>query len=612
MKPLKLMKPLKQNNLLSDLVFYRTYADTLPDGTKETWEQCVKRLVDMHTNKFGPEVANLVDWQLIANKEVLPSMRSLQFAGNAVERENLRLFNCAYTTLITWKDFADVLYLLTCGCGVGFSVEQQYITQLPDVNLADACDCIFGIPDSREGWADSVQKLMGNPLVRFDYSAVRPKGASLSTGGTASGPEPLRQAHEKIRAILLNCGGRLSSLNVLDIITLIADAIVVGGVRRSACIAFCDFEDKVVQACKEPSNLGDNYHRYRVNITVIVTEEQKRATLLDASSGIGIHSPSGEPAFYVRPEGTDYGLNPCGEINLRPRQLCNLTTVNLTNLTTLTQVSKAVQVATRLGTMQATYSNFGYVSPEWQKNTEEDALLGVSFTGIGMCPIIDKVIANLPKLAKLAKATNEQMAKLLGINTSKRIGAIKPEGTTSALCQTSSGIHFPFAEYFIRRVRIRRDAPEAIYLQSVGVQLEQDNYAADTLIVSIPCKGKKPGSAIELVDRALDFQENWCKLSANDGIGNNVSLTAYWSEETKSALIEQLLPEGLRCASFFPENNTAYDQAPFEACDKLTYEHMVNTLAKAHIDFSEIGGIDKNDDNRLDVAACAGGACEIH
>ncbi|KAH7821306.1 ribonucleoside-triphosphate reductase [Monocercomonoides exilis] len=468
---------------MSEIVFYRTYAQTLSSGRKETFEETVQRVENMHINKFPEHFFEIHQaMNFVREKKVVPSMRSMQYAGRAIELSNARMYNCSFTNIENFRDFADILFLLCCGCGCGYSVQKRHVSKLPAIKQGH--EELFIIPDTKEGWAESVVHLLENPEVQFDYSKIRPRGAQLSTGGTASGPETLELMHENLRTIVKGAIGRkLKPLEVHDILCQIGDLIVSGGSRRSALISLFDVDDEEMMNCKAGWEWFNTHpHRARANNSAVLLRSSP-TFMNDLKMCVRkcFENGTGEPGVFLTND-PDYGTNPCAEISLRSKQMCNLTEVNVAACKTKKEFIEAVEAAAALGTLQATYTNFEFIQPEWKKNCEEEALLGVSLTGLAQNWELISADggATLEEAAQRAKEVNAEWAKRLGINPAARIGCVKPSGTTSALLGTTSGIHAAHAPYYLRRVRIESNSPITAYLLNILRSLKnQDDSVSD-------------------------------------------------------------------------------------------------------------------------------------
>jgi ribonucleoside-diphosphate reductase alpha chain len=618
-------------DFLAQLTYYRTYPKTLSDGSKETWNQIIDRNVEMHCRKY-PHITDeiVANYNLVRRKLVLPSMRSLQFGGEAIEKCNARMYNCSALALTNVKAFGELTYLLMCGCGTGYSVQLHHITQLPTIKAVDECSPheVYIIPDTKEGWADSVRKLIKNPRICFDYSQLRPAGAIISAGGSASGPAPLKRAHEKIRTILLMAGGRqLTSVECSDIACYIADMVVVGSVRRSAMICLFSMEDKLMRTYKERGFDIQNPQRYRVNITTVLNPDEVTARKFGNIFYNMVTSEMGEPGFFWSRD-KEYLLNPCAEISLRNKGLCNLTEVNLPLALQEGMLLEAVKAATFIGTLQAGYTDFGYLSPEWTINAREEALLGVSFTGMGLVPngIIPKDIG----LVEAAIEENKRVAALIGINASARIGTVKPSGTASIVLGVSSGIHAAFSKFYLRRVRVDIDNPLAKALVNLvgfvgepesGEFLERDASSSNQIIVTLPIHMQGEDAvyaseegAVQFLERVKHTHTHWIKPTHMRGPNtNNVSATVYYKETELEAIRKWCFSnrDSYTALSFMLySDTTGYKQLPFECIDEDTYIRKRTALAPLLklFDFNSIDWTG-TEDGRKNELSCAGGAC---
>lgn len=607
--------------LLSQLVFNRTYSKTLENGMKETWDECVTRRMEMDLKNF-PDFAETIEdaFEFVYDKKVVPSMRSLQFAGAPIERENARQYNCCFTTIKTFRDFADISYLLSCGTGVGFSVQRRHINSLPIILKGHVEG--FRIGDSKESWADSFLTLLKNPMVAFDYSMIRAAGAQLSTGGQASGPGVLMQAHENIREILVSAYGRkLRPINVHDIVCIIADCIVAGGVRRSACISLFDADDKEMLHCKHGQF---PFWRYRSNNSAVLHRFDKDfEKKLQAINAACFESQVGEPGLFLTND-YDVGTNPCCEISLRDKQMCNLTEVIAPNCESAYDFKRACIAATTIGTFQSTYTNFRYIQPQWKQNTEDDRLLGVSITGMAECWDMVQEALNTG-LAQQLQSENARLAGLLDINPAARIGCVKPSGTTSALMGCSSGIHAVHSEYYLRRIKVGYSDPIASALitqyglnpGNSGNFIEEDVEAGKGIVVTIPVH--KPDAlyrgvetSIELLERTKFIFERWIKPSHRYGINtHNVSLTVNYKPGEEQQITEWMLDnrDSYAGISLFPFSDPLFDQLPFEAVTKEQFNAFTLKVPSE----ININGLDYTGsvDERLGELACSNGQCEL-
>jgi ribonucleoside-triphosphate reductase len=609
----------KGAQLLSDLVLYRTYSAQKADGTKESYEEVIDRLLSHHMERFPNLTLEIEQLRpFLLNKKVVPAMRWLQFAGEGIRREELRGFNCSYLAIESFQDIAEIFYILMCGTGVGYSVRNRHTSKLPSITSLEIDAAPVSIEDSKEGWANSVATLLANPQITFDYSKIRKAGEALTTGGTASGPESLQQMHESLRKILLAAEGRqLTSLEVHDIVCMVADTVVVGGVRRAALIALFDPDDTAMLTCKQGPWWETAPWRARANNSAALNRNHPRAKeLFDSILEACIASNAGEPGIFWTHD-DDWGGNPCLEISLRNKQTCNLSEVNLARCSGIDDIIDSIKAATILGTLQAAYTDFHYVSPEWKKNCDEEALLGVSLTGLAESW---DLVANPPMLtfySQYMRAVNREFARKLGINPAARIGCIKPSGSASAFLGTSSGIHAAHAPYYIRRVRIEKAQPLAAHLASVlpADFIETDNFNPSNYVISVPMKAadaivRDKESALQLLERVKHIHRNWIVPSHNDGANtHNVSVTVnYKPEEVED--IKEWMWDNRECyvgISLLPYDGGTYQQAPFEAIDEMHYKSLMKKLPS--LDLSKVIYVPSKVDSREAEIACAGGNC---
>lgn len=614
-----------EKKILSDITVYMKYAKYLPElKRRETWAELVSRNKQMHLKKYPDLREDIEDaYQYVVRKEVLPSMRSMQFAGKPIELAPNRVFNCAYMPIDHPASFSEAMFLLLGGTGVGYSVQKHHVDKLPEVRKPNSKRTKrFLIGDSIEGWADSVKALINNyykggSKIRFDFSDIRPKGAPLkTTGGTAPGPQPLKESLVKIEGIfeLKENGDKLEPIEVHDIICHVADAVLAGGIRRAALISLFSADDQEMIAAKAGQWWDKNPQRGRANNSAVllrhkVTEEYFMS-LWDRIRNSG----SGEPGIYFSND-KDWGSNPCCEIALRPYQFCNLTEVNVSDIESQEQLNERVKIGAFLGTLQAGYTDFHYLRDVWRKTTEKDALIGVSMTGIASGRVLNH---DLALAAEVVKEENKRVAKLIGINQAARTTCVKPAGTTSLTLGTSSGIHAWHAEYYIRRVRVGKLEAIYQYLAKNHPELVEDEYFRphDTAVISIPQKAPEGAtlrteSAFQLLKRVQKVSENWVKTGHSSGQNtHNVSATISirefeWEDAGKWMWQNRSSYNGL---AVLPHSDHNYKQAPFEDCSKETYEVMVKTLKE--IDLSKI----EEDTDNTDLSgelACAGGSCEI-
>lgn len=610
--------PLKD---LGFLTYIRTYAK---EG--ESFKDTVNRYLNYFVKKY-PSLEKTIKYYgyAIHGKLVVPSMRMFQFAGIPIDRDNIRAYNCSFTGISSFKDFADVLYILCCGCGVGVSVQQEYINNLPVIS--EGKEEVFVIQDCKESWGDSIVVLLENPKVQFDYSLIRPEGSPLSTGGRASGPEPLQKTHDDIRKILLNrTGKKLTSVDVADICCLIARCVIAGGVRRSSIIVL--FDDEEMMNYKNFDNWWQT-HEYRcfANISRIV---KRNSPELERILDISLNSYSGEPGIVLVNENNiqeNIGCNPCGEISLKNKSFCNLCEIIAPNCVSYEDFYYACEAASFFGTLQASLTDFNYVSEEWIKNAKEESLLGVSITGQAMAQHICKNKYVLNRGVEIIKEINKKYSKEIGINPAKRLTTTKPSGTTSCMFGVSSGIHSAFSEYCIRRIRVTKNSDlgekllklkERLYMDDnkYNFIVEDNNSDKKNLVLQFPVKFenaiyRKDESAVQLLDRVKFIYENWIKCGHIEGQEtNNVSVTVFYKPEEKEEVKKWLIEnqESYRGISVLPYDGGIYELTPFEEVDQEEYEKYLEKYP--NINWEEfVLGIKST--NKKEIAACSSNGCEL-
>lgn len=612
-----------EQSILSDLTVYMKYSKYIPElKRRETWEELVTRNQDMHLKKF-PQLEDEIKkaYKLVYDKKVLPSMRSLQFAGKPIELNNARIFNCSFLPLNDWRAFSEVMFLLLSGCGVGYSVQTHHIEQLPEIKVPIKHKRYL-VGDSIEGWADAVRMLCkayftGAALPIFDFRDIRPKGAQLITaGGRAPGAEPLKECLFQLAKIFerKQNGDRLTSVEAHDMACHIADAVLSGGIRRAALIALFNLDDESMLTCKFGSWWEENPQRGRANNSAVVMRHKiDEEEFLKLWKKIEL-SGSGEPGIYFSND-KDWGTNPCCEIALRPFQFCNLCEVNVSDVVDQVDLNARVEAAAFIGTLQAAYTDFHYLRDIWRKTTEKDALLGVGMTGIGSGAVLN---LDLKLAADLAKQTNEMIAGRIGINKAARVTTVKPSGTSSLVLGTASGIHAWHNDYYIRRIRVGKN--EAIYthLAIHHPELVEDDFFKPTIqaVISVPQKAPEGSilrteNVIDMLERVKLFNTKWVKKGHRKGANtNNVSATVSikeneWEEVGKWMWENKETFNGLSVLPYF---GGSYTQAPFEDITKEQFDVMVTHLHG--IDLSKVVEFDDNT-TLADQAACAGGACEI-
>ena len=613
--------------ILSDITVYTKYAKYLPaKERRETWRELVTRNMEMHIAKF-PEMKESITAiyeNFVFTRKVLPSMRSLQFGGKAIELNNARIYNCAFLPIDSIHSFSETMFLLLGGTGVGYSVQNHQIEKLPEIRKPNYDrKKRYVVQDSIIGWADAIKTLFKSYTgeltshIEFDLSDIRQKGALLVTaGGKAPGPEPLRIALVKIEAILRTKEDRskLTDIECHDIQCHIADAVLAGGIRRAAMISLFDLDSNAMLNCKAGNWWEDNPQRGRSNNSVVLLRHKIDKKTFDKVWERIEASGSGEPGIYLTND-KDWGTNPCCEIALRPYQFCNLTEINMADIEDQDDLNARASAASFLGTLQASYSDFHYLRDIWRKNTEKDALLGVSMTGIASKSNLE---LNYEEAANVVKKTNKETAEAIGINAAARTTAVKPAGTTSLVLGTSSGIHAWHSEYYIRRMRLGKNEAIYSYLAINHPELLEDEYFNPTLqsVISVPQKAPNGAitryeSTLDLLERVKLISKDWVKTGHEKGNNtHNVSCTVSVRDDEWKIIGEWMWAnkDYYNGLSVLPYNGGTYKQTPFEDCTKEMYEEMMSTLK--NVDLSKVIEVQDNT-NFVDAAACGGGNCEI-
>jgi ribonucleoside-diphosphate reductase alpha chain len=608
------------------------YARFLPElKRRETWEETVDRMVNyLKSKNEGLDKEFKEIREAVLNLEIMPSMRLMMSAGEACERDNIAAYNCSYLAINNKRAFSEALYILMNGTGVGFSCERQEISKLPEIPKdISNCDDVIVVGDSKLGWAKSFKKLLSSlwegDIPKIDYSNVRPAGARLKTfGGRASGPEPLKRLFDFVIDSFKNAKGRkLTSLEVHDIICMVGEIVVVGGVRRSALISLSNLTDKRMREAKMGAWYNDFAHRGLANNSVAYTEKPDMETFMDEWVSL-VKSKSGERGIFNRvaaqkqaakwdrrSDALSYGTNPCSEIILRDKQFCNLTEVVVRSNDTKDTLKKKVQLATILGTLQSNLTNFQFLSAEWTKNTKEERLLGVSLTGI----MDAKITSNpdpkfLEEIRDVARKTNKKYAEMLEIEESTSITCVKPSGTVSQLVDSASGIHARHSAHYIRTIRMDKKDPIYSFLKEKGVQVEDEQFRPEsTAVFSFPMKAPQGAitrtdkTAIEQLENWLVYQRHWCehKPSVTISVKDDE-----WMEV--GAWVWKYFDE-ISGISFLPHSDHSYVQAPYTDCTKEEYNKL-KKITPNNIDFSEL--IEEDDMTEgSQTLACVGGACEI-
>jgi len=613
-----------ESQILSEITTHLKYAKYVPEkNRRETWDELVTRNKEMHLKKF-PQLAEEIEsaYKYVYDKKILPSMRSMQFAGKPIEINNARIFNCSYLPIDDYRAFSEIMFLLLSGCGVGYSVQTHHVENLPEIRKPLKWKRYL-VGDSIEGWADAVRMLTKayfghtstGPL--FDFRDIRAKGASLITvGGKAPGPEPLKIALVHMQAILdrKQDGEKLTTLEAHDIICHLADAVLSGGIRRAALIALFNLDDQDMLTCKFGNWWENNPQRGRSNNSAVLLRSKiDKDTFLDLWKKIEA-SNSGEPGFLFTND-KDAGTNPCAEINLKPNQFCNLCEINASDIETQEEYNARAKAAAFIGTLQASYTDFHYLRDIWRKTTEKEALLGIGMTGIASGAVFN---FNMKEAAKAAVEENARVAEILGINKAARVTTVKPSGTTSLVLGTSSGIHAWHDDYYMRRIRLGKNEALYQYLSVYHPEMLEDDFFKPEIqsVVSVPQRAPEGAitrkeSAMDLLERIKTINKNWIKPGHRKGSNmHNVSATVTIKQDEWDTVGEWLYEnkEYFTALSFLPEDLGTYKQAPFETITKEEFEAAVESLHA--VDLSKV--IEMADNTALmDQAACAGGACEI-
>ena len=618
---------------------YSRYLDD--KGRREHWNETVARYFDfMETHLATKQNYTLTKdlraelEQAVVALDVVPSMRAVMTAGPALERQNVAAFNCSYLPIDDPKAFDEAMYILLCGTGVGFSVEQQYVSKLPEIptKLYDSKSSIV-VSDSKEGWAKSLRQLLAllyaGEIPKFDVSRVRPAGARLKTfGGRASGPAPLEELYKfcvtKFKGAV---GRRLSSLECHDILCKIGEVVVVGGVRRSAMISLSDLSDDKMAHAKAGNWWDGQGQRALANNSATYTETPSIGQFMREWSSI-YESHSGERGIFNRDASQvqaakngrrdstyAFGTNPCSEIILRPYQFCNLSSCIIRSDDTYDSIANKIRLATILGTFQASLTDFPYLRKVWQKNTEEEALLGVSMTGICDNTLLNNpddegLPARLEALRDIAIATNAEFANAIGINQSVAVTAVKPEGTVSQLCSTASGIHPQHSKYYIRRVRADNKDPLTQFMIQAGFVAEPCVMKPEsTTVFSFPVEVAEGGllredlTAIQHLKLWLIFQRHYCEHKPS------VTISVLENEWMDVGAWTFKHFDEVTGVSFLPMDGGTYKQAPYEECDEEAYNRL-KSLVPTTVDWENFKEYDDNVEG-AQMLSCTAGGCTI-
>jgi ribonucleoside-triphosphate reductase len=611
------------------------YAKYFDGKGRESWSDTVERYMDnVIRPKLGNDtyVNNIRD--AILNLEVMPSMRAMMTAGPALERDNTAGYNCSYLTVDDPKSFDEAMFILLCGTGVGFSVERQYISKLPEIPTLFESDTTIVVKDSKEGWAKAFRQLLAllwaGEIAKWDVTKVRPAGARLKTfGGRASGPAPLIELFNFTVQTFKNAQGRkLSSIECHDLMCFIGQIVVVGGVRRSAMISLSNLSDDRMRHAKSGKWWASAAHRALANNSVCYTEKPDMETFMREWLAL-VESKSGERGVFNREASKkqaakadrrdpnyDFGTNPCSEIILRPYQFCNLTEVVVRATDTVDDLERKVRIATILGTIQSAYTKFPYLRKVWQNNTEEERLLGVSLTGIMdnrlMTPKNKGLDKTLEHLKNVAISTNTELASRLNIPSSVAISCVKPSGTVSQLVDSASGIHARHSPYYVRTVRGDNKDPLTKFMIDQGIPNEPCVMKGDTTTVfSFPIKSpngaitRNDMTAIEQLEMWLIYQRHFCEHKPS------VTITVQDEEWMEVGAFVYKYFDEMSGVSFLPHSDHIYQQAPYQDCSQQDYEKL-KSLMPERIDWSKLSEYEQEDNTlAMQTMACSGDVCEV-
>ena len=630
-----------------DFIHLSRYSRWLPDeGRREQWDETVDRLIgffDSHLSEnyegFKFEKYKKEIRKNVLDLSVMPSMRALMTAGPALERDGVAGYNCSYLHINKPRCFDEMMYILMCGTGVGFSVERNFVEKLPTISeeFADS-DTTIVVADSKTGWAKAYRELIslliGGQVPKWDLSKIRPVGARLKTfGGRASGPKPLDELFRfTVDTFKKAAGRKLTSIECHDVCCKIAEIVVVGGVRRSALISLSDLTDDRMRHAKDGQWWSTEPQRALANNSACYKSKPEIGTFMDEWLSL-YRSKSGERGLFNRDAAKkqvekigddrrdsnyDFGTNPCSEIILRDKEFCNLSEVVVRADDTVETLKEKVRLATIIGTLQSTLTNFRYISSDWRKNCEEERLLGVSLTGI-----MDSKLTNgdgkqedlenlLKELRQVAVNTNKKIAKELGINQSAAITCVKPSGTVSQLVDAASGIHSRHSQYYIRTVRADNKDPLCDFMKSKGFKAEPCVMKGDKVTVfSFPIKSpdgaitREDKTAIEQLELWLTYQRCWCEhkpsvtISVREHEWLDVGAWVYNHFDEVSGI------------SFLPYSEHSYKQAPYQECDEETYRELLSETP-TDIDWSQLQEFEDDDQTSgSQTLACSGDSCEV-
>ncbi len=627
-------------NSLAEFVYYRSYSKWIDEkNRRETWVETVERFMDFMRDELKSKL-NENEYkkihESILNQRVIPSMRLLWAAGPAAKKTHVAAYNCSYVAITDLRDFAEIMYVAMCGTGVGYSVENKFISKLPEIKIQSGEVLPAHIvEDSKEGWADAYHLALKTWFegkdISFDYSRIRPKGARLKTmGGRASGPAPLIDLMNFTKDIVLKRQGqKLDSLEVHDVACKVGEIVIMGGVRRSAMISLSDLGDEKLRHAKDGQFWNTAPQRIMANNSAVYEVKPSSQDFLKEWTSLAL-SGSGERGIFNRggllqqlpqrridafDEGNpyDWGTNPCGEITLRSKQFCNLTSIVIREEDTVETMLENIEMASMLGTFQATLTDFPYLSKEWKENCEKEALLGVSLTGY-----FDNSLAreesNLLLMKDKAIEVNKVYADRFGINASTCVTCIKPSGNSSQLLDTASGMHPRYSHYYIRRVRVSSTDPIYKLMKDQGIpckpEVGQTEETATSWVLEFPIKAPE-GAIVKDDVSAIAMLEEWKKLKVNF-TEHNPSVTIYVGNDEWISVANWVYEnwEIVGGLSFLPRADFVYQLAPYEEITKEQYEEMASQITE--VDFSKIVVYESEDQTQgSKELACAGGNCEV-
>lgn len=613
------------SKLMSDVTIFLKYAKYLPSlQRRETFGECVSRSEAMDMDRF-PKLTDTIHAAYNDTRSLLamPSMRKLQFAGDAILKNHARSYNCAFTHLKEPKAFSESLFLLLSGTGVGYSCQRRHVSQLPRVRGPEGF-MPYEIPDTIEGWAMALEALLaayfyGRPFPMFDFGKIRPKNSYLvTTGARAPGPEPLKKMLDQVIALMEAARGRkLTSLEAHDLMCIMSDCVVSGGVRRSAMISLFDRDDQEMLTCKHGEWWIKHPYRARSNNSAVLHRTETTYEEFMRVYFACRDSRAGEPGFFWTSD-YDWGTNPCAEIALQREQFCNLSSINMTQVKDAATFAQACRSASVLGTLQAAYTDFHFLSSNWQTTTEAEALLGVSMTGIadswntfGFQP--SKLMQGVDVIVR----TNDEVARILGINPAARTTCIKPEGTLSCVVKSSSGVHDRHGQDYVRNMRILKSDPVYAYLLAVVPDLVSDDQM-DPAGAILSCPVSSPAgallrentTALDLFERASHMNRFWVRTGHESGANrHNTSVTISvrdeeWDELGQRLWLNRELYSGV---SLLPFDGGNYVQAPFEMVSPERFAELQSKVVE--IDLTQVIE-DTDNTSRTEQSACAGGLCE--